>query len=217
MQFSTPQPCAPGLNIEICSCLHQLFQHDCRHSFRFLLCIDRFFHDSCGNSEFNLGSKFCLHFNFCFSLHCNQRDDIKCVGCLFTWYAVYNFHMARMIFAQVQMNHYVSQFGHGNPQRTNAYQHRYINGFSMWYIVNINNFAFNSSGNAGAITISLYESDFCVVISSECYTHGSMLTASVGFDFIISDKWIAVSCGNHSLPYCEFGFPHGSLIWLLLG
>jgi len=74
--------------------------------------------------------------------------------------------MVRMTLAHAQMNYHVSQFGHWNQDKADTWQNRNAHCFSQLYIVKSFNLAIYSYAVEEAVTISSFESDFYMVISS---------------------------------------------------
>ena len=89
--------------------------------------------------------------------------------------------------------------------------------FSKRYTVTNITLSIDSSGNAGAVSISSLRSDFYMVNGLGRHTQQSMLMCSTGFQFLISDESGAASGGRDGLPLCVWGFRTPSHIWLLPG
>jgi len=125
--------------------------------------------------------------------------------------------MAYPTLAHAPTNYRVSQFGHSNRVKADKLQNGCSHCILNWYIVTNANMRIHSSCDAGAVTMSLTESDFNVVISMGHDMDGLKLTGSTGLDCWICDQsgmWAGRRDGMHS---CICGFHEPSLMWLLPG
>jgi len=115
------------------------------------------------------------------------------------------------------MNYHVSQFGHWDQVKADTEQNRYRYFISNWYIATNANLHIHSSGDAGAVTMSLSESDFYMVISFGRDMQGLKLTGSTCLDCWIFDQSGIGAGGRDGTHLCVCGFCEPSLIWLLPG
>jgi len=88
---------------------------------------------------------------------------------------------------------------------------------SNWYIVPNANLHIHSSGDAGAVTMSLLESDFYMVISLGCDMQGLKLSRLSCCDCWIGDQSGIRAGGRDRMRSCVHSFCEPSLIWLLPG
>jgi len=125
--------------------------------------------------------------------------------------------MSSSTLAHTLMKYHLSQFGHWDPEKADTLQSRYKNCFSERWAFKTDYFAIYTSGDAGAVTISSFVSDFYNVINHRCFLQGQKLTASTRFASWICMESVAVPGERTWMNVCDCGFSELSLIWLLSG
>jgi len=93
----------------------------------------------------------------------------------------------------------------------------YKNAFSRRYDIKNTNLPIYFSNYAGAVTISLSESDVYMVLSWRDDMYGHKIMGSSGFTFSIDDESGAVAGARPAIPVSDSGFPEPNLIWMIPG
>lgn len=119
--------------------------------------------------------------------------------------------MAHQTVAHALMNYQVLQFGRRNYENADMDPKGYLMRFSEREVIKCCNPHISSAGDAGAVTLSLSESNLYLVISKGDYIQGQKLTGLPDFDFLLGDGSLGMLGSRDTMHLCHCGLLKASL------